>query len=66
MFRLFVLLSIFLYSFNALLLIAGTHRVVNELSVTNVGPSGSWKTAEFCPVGHYAVGVNVKVRTLII
>lgn len=65
MFRLFLILFNLSYSINAFLLVAGTRRVVKQLSVTNGGPYGTWKTEEFCPVGYFAVGFNVKVRTLI-
>lgn len=35
--------------------------VTQTSSVTNGGAFGVWKSAEFCTIGHYAIGFRMKV-----
>ncbi|VDI72452.1 Hypothetical predicted protein [Mytilus galloprovincialis] len=36
--------------------------VTQTLSVTNGGAFGVWKSAEFCTIGHYAIGFRMKIE----
>ncbi|CAG2236366.1 unnamed protein product [Mytilus edulis] len=41
---------------------SSTHGVTQTLSVTNGGAFGVWKSAEFCTIGHYAIGFRMKIE----